>query len=95
MRTIKTSLLLIIAICTFTVAHGQIRLPPPPPHPPLPRIHLGTPPPPPRPRVNLGTPPPPPGRPGRIVVRGPHRGSRTVVRRHYYYRHGVRHYRTY
>ncbi|MCC8426273.1 hypothetical protein [Mucilaginibacter sp. UR6-11] len=82
MKTIKALFITVITACTFTVAQAQIRLPPPPPHPPLPRIHLGT-------------PPPPPGRPGRVVISRPGGRSRVVVKRHYYYRHGVRRYRTY
>ncbi len=92
MKIIKVLFITAITACTFTIAEAQIRLPPPPPHPPLPRIHLGTPPPPPAPHIHLGTPPPPPR--GRVVVRSSGR-SRVVVRRHYYYRHGVRHYRRY
>jgi hypothetical protein len=82
MKIIKVLFIAAITACTFTIAEAQIRLPPPPPHPPLPRIHLGTPPPPPSPR-------------GRVELRGPEGRSRVVVRRHYYYRHGVRHYRRY
>lgn len=93
MKIIKAVIIAVITACTFTMAEAQIRLPPPPPHPPLPRIHLGTPPPPPTPRIHLGTPPPPPG--GRVELRGPEGRSRVVVRRHYYYRPGVRHYRRY
>ncbi|MDB5030688.1 hypothetical protein [Mucilaginibacter sp.] len=82
MKIIKVLLIAVITAVTFVLAQGQIRLPPPPPRPPLPRIHLGTPPPPPAPR-------------GRVIIRGSERRSRGAVRRHYYYRHGVRHYRTY
>ncbi|MES2374974.1 MAG: hypothetical protein V4553_00255 [Bacteroidota bacterium] len=90
MKIIKTLLIAVITAGTFTVATAQIHLPPPPPHPggrpPLPRIHL-----------NLRTPPPPPRPSGRVVVTSRSSRSRAsvTVRRHYYYRHGRRYYRTY
>ncbi|MGF7078167.1 hypothetical protein [Mucilaginibacter sp. UYCu711] len=86
MKIIKTLFIAAITACTFTVAEAQIHLPPPPPHPggrpPLPRIHLRTPPPPPRPG-------------GRVVVSSSRSRGSVTVRRHYYYRHGKRYYRTY
>jgi hypothetical protein len=88
MKIIKTLFIAVITAGTFTVAQAQIHLPPPPPHPggrpPLPKIHL-----------NLKTPPPPPRPGGRVVVSSSRSRSHVTVRRHYYYRNGKKHYRTY